>query len=95
MRIDLTHDEEDFAVDPSLITVGYFNGMRIVVDVYTKDVYYEVIPKSMFNYEDALFKDRLKPLSILPKKEAVEVTDWLEEIGGEKKIMELKEALGI
>lgn len=100
MRIDLTHDEEDLAVDLSLKTVGYFNGMRIVVDIYMEYVYYEVIPKSMFTYNDALFMERLKPLSILPDDEAKEVMEWLRKnniddiIEFWKEFYELEEAMG-
>ncbi len=100
MRIDLTHDDEDLAIDPALRTVGYFRGMRIVVDIYMEDVYYEVLPKSMFNYNDALFMERLRPLSILPREEAAEVMKWLEEIDVKrimekwKEFYELEDAMG-
>jgi len=90
MRIDLTHDEEDLAIDPNLKTIGYFKGMRIVVNVYSMDVYFEVIPKSMLNYNDALFMDRLKPLSVLPKKESVEVMEWLDSIDINTKVENIK-----
>lgn len=76
--IDLTTTDLEIGVDPHLKNIGWFEGKRIVLDEVTKDVYYEVCKRESFNFQDALFKERLKPLRILPKEEQVRVTEWLE-----------------
>ncbi len=81
MVVDLRNPEDRYPVyhESCFQMIAYFMGKRIVRD-HLDNLYFEIIPKSCATTVDVLNRDRLTPISELPKSEQAAIREYVKDV---------------